>query len=126
MKILITEEQYKLIKEEFGRDWIDDEYADEYPKYKDMLINAIKMDIKAWGENDTSILMAEDGNKVIIDYRKKSKTLYYDYDFADGIERLLPWHIYVRHFKYALYDFFKGIFPTIEIKNVTGANITYY
>ena len=73
MKIIITEEQYKLIKEEFGRDWIDDEYADEYPKYKDMLINAIKMDIKAWGEDDTSILMAEDGNKVIIDYRKKSK-----------------------------------------------------
>jgi len=122
MKTLIK----KILKEEFGRDWIDAEYADEYPKYKDILIKAIKMDIKAWGEDDTSILMAEDGNKVIIDYRKKSKTLYYDYDFADGVERLIPWYIYVRHFKYALYDFFKGIFPNIEIKDVTGAHITYY
>ena len=116
----------KILKEEFGRDWIDAEYADEYPKYKDILIKAIKMDVKAWGEDDTSILMAEDGNKVIIDYRKKSKTLYYDYDFADGVERLLPWPIYVRHFKYALYDFFKGVFPDIEIKNVTVAHITYH
>ena len=66
----------KIIREEFGRDWIDAEYADEYPKYKDILIKAIKMDVKAWGEDDTSILMAEDGNKVIIDYRKKSKTRF--------------------------------------------------
>ena len=116
----------KILKEEFGRDWIDAEYADEYPKYKDMLIKAIKMDIKAWGETDKAILMADLENKIILDYQKNSRTLYYDYVFGEGIEMLIPWHIYNRHFPYALYDFFKGLFPNVTIKKVTGAHITYY
>lgn len=116
----------KILKEEFSRDWIDAEYADEYPKYKDMLMVAIKMDIKSWGETDKAILMGDAGNKIILDYQKNSRTLYYDYEFGEGIERLIPWHIYNRHFKYALYDFFKGLFPNVTIKKVTGANIIYY
>jgi len=38
----------------------------------------------------------------------------------------MPWHIYVRHFKYALADYFISIFPDVLIKDVTGAHITSY
>ena len=115
-----------LLQETFGRDYWDSEYSDEYPKYKNMLTTAIKMDITASGKSETSISLGDSDGNILIDYRNNSKTLYYDYDWAEDIEKLIPWHIYVRHFKYALSDYFKELFPESSIKNVTGAHITYY
>jgi hypothetical protein len=113
----------KILKEEFGRDWIDSEYADEYPKYKGMIINAIKMDLIASGQSENKIMLFDSDKKVVIDYYKKSKTLYFDYGWAEDIEKLISWQIYVRHFKYALADFFNDIFPDVLIKDVRGAHI---
>jgi len=113
----------KILKEEFGRDWIDSEYADEYPKYKGMFITAIKMDLIASGQSENKIMLFDSDKKVVIDYYKKSKTLYFDYGWAEDIEKLIPWQIYVRHFKYALADFFNDIFPDVLIKDVRGAHI---
>jgi hypothetical protein len=113
----------KILKEEFGRDWIDSEYADEYPKYKGMIINAIKMDLIASGQSENKIMLFDSDKKVVIDYYKKSKTLYFDYGWAEDIEKLIPWQIYVRHFKYELADFFNDIFPDVLIKDVRGAHI---
>ena len=119
----LTEEQLKPLKESFGRDRFDSEYADEYPKYKDMLITAIKMEITASGETEDSISLGNSNGKVSVRYRKPSRTLYYDYNWGEDIEKLIPWHIYTRHFKYALDEYFKSLFPDVVIKNVTGAHI---
>jgi len=113
----------KILKEEFGRDWIDSEYADEYPKYKGMFITAIKMEITASGQTEDSILLGDSDGKILVSYRKPSRTLYFDYGWAEDIEKLIPWQIYVRHFKYALADFFNDIFPDVLIKDVRGAHI---
>ena len=115
----------KILKEEFGRDWIDSEYADEYPKYKGMIINAIKMDLIASCQSENKIMLFDSDKKVVIDYYKKSKTLYFDYGWSEGIENLIPWNIFTRHFRYALFDYFKSIFPDVNIKDVRGAHIYY-
>ena len=112
-----------LIQETFGRDRFDAEYADEYPKYKGMFITAIKMEITASGQTEDSILLGDSDGKILVSYRKPSRTLYYDYNWAEDIEKLIPWGVYIRHFKYALFDFFKSIFPDVVIKEVRGAHV---
>ena len=42
MKIIITEDQLKLINEDYKRDRWDAEYSDEYPKYKKLFIKMLK------------------------------------------------------------------------------------
>jgi hypothetical protein len=115
-----------LLQETFGRDRWDAEYSDEYPKYKNMLTTAIKMDITASGKSETSIMLGDSNGNILIHFKIGSKTLYYDYNWSEDIEKLMPWHIYVRHFKYALAEYFNSIFPDVLIKDVTGAHITSY
>lgn len=123
MKIIITESQLSEIERTFGRDMFDAEYAEEYPKYKDMFITAIKMEITASGETEERILLGDPDGNILVNYRKGSRSLYYDYDWSEGIEKLVPYHIYSRHFKYALADYFKSLFPEVVIKDVKGAHI---
>ncbi len=123
MKIIITESQLLEIERTFGRDMFDAEYAEEYPKYKDMFITAIKMEISASGETEERILLGDSDGNILVNYRKGSRSLYYDYDWAEGIEKLVPWHIYIRHFKYALAEYFNELFPNVSIKDVNGAHI---
>jgi hypothetical protein len=124
MKIIITEKQLKLINEEYRRDRFDAEYTDEYPKYKKMFLKTISKDVKSWGEwaGGSIYLMDKDGNALFV-YRKPSKTLYYDYSIDREMEEHIPYHIVSRHLKNAVYDYFKGLFPDFEIKEVSGANI---
>lgn len=122
MKSLIR----KILKEDLQRDRFDVEYENEYPKYKDMFITAIKMEISAYGKNEDSILLGDSDGKILVNYRKKSRSLYYDYNWAEDIEKLVPWHIYNRHFKYALADYFNSLFPDVTIKEVKGAHIASY
>jgi hypothetical protein len=123
MKIIITESQLLEIERTFGRDMFDAEYAEEYPKYKDMFITAIKMEISSSGETEERILLGDSDGNILVNYRKGSRSLYYDYDWAEGIEKLVPWHIYIRHFKYALAEYFNELFPNVSIKDVNGAHI---
>ena len=123
MKIIITESQLLEIERTFGRDMFDAEYAEEYPKYKDMFITAIKMEISASGETEERILLGDSDGNILVNYRKGSRSLYYEYDWAEGIEKLVPWHIYIRHFKYALAEYFNELFPNVSIKDVKGAHI---
>ena len=123
MKIIITEEQLNLINEEYSRDRFDSEYADEYPKFKKMFLKTISKDVKSWGDYSLSIyLMNESGSPLFV-YRRPSKTLYYDYSIDREMEEVIPSHIISRHLKNAVYDYFKGLFPDVEIKEVNGANI---
>ena len=123
MKIIITESQLLEIERTFGRDMFDAEYAEEYPKYMDMFITAIKMEISASGETEERILLGDSDGNILVNFRKGSRSLYYDYDWSEGIEKLVPYHIYSRHFKYALSDYFKSLFPEVVIKDVKGAHI---
>jgi hypothetical protein len=113
----------RIIKETLQRDRFDSDYADEYPKYKNVLITAIKMEITASGQTEESISLGNSYGEVFVSYRKFSRTLYYDYNWGENIEKLMPWHIYTRHFKYALDEYFKSLFPDVVIKNVTGSHI---
>jgi hypothetical protein len=124
MKIIITEEQLELLNETYRRDRFDAEYADEYPKYKKMFIKTISKNVKSWGKwaGESIYLMDENGNPLFV-YRRPSKTLYYDYSIDREMEDYIPSHIMSRHLKNAVYDYFKGLFPDIEIKEVNGANI---
>lgn len=119
MKKLIKQ----ILDEVLQRDRFDAEYSNEYPKYKDMFITAIKMEISASGQTEDSILLGDSNGKILVNYRKKSRTLYYDYNWSEDIEKLVPWHIYNRHFKYSLADYFNMLFPDVNIKDVTGAHI---
>ena len=123
MKIIITESQLLEIERTFGRDMFDAEYAEEYPKYMNMFITAIKMEISASGETEERILLGDSDGNILINFRKGSRSLYYDYDWSEGIEKLVPYHIYSRQFKYALSDYFKSLFPEVVIKDVKGAHI---
>lgn len=123
MKFLITQEQFDLLNEVYARDRWDAEYTDEYPKYKSMFIKTLKKDVTSWGELPGSIyLMNNEGNGLFV-YRRPSKTLYYDYSVDSEMEEVIPYHIVSRHLKNAVYDYFKGLFPDVEIKEVSGANI---
>jgi hypothetical protein len=123
MKIIITEEQLGLLNETYRRDRFDAEYADEYPKFKNMFLKTISKDVKSWGDYSLSIyLMNESGSPLFV-YRRPSRTLYYDYSIDREMEEVIPSHIVSRHLKNAVYDYFKGLFPDVEIKEVNGANI---
>jgi hypothetical protein len=123
MKIIITEEQLKLLNETYRRDRFDAEYADEYPKFKKMFLKTISKDVKSWGDYSLSIyLMNESGSPLFV-YRRPSRTLYYDYSIDREMDEVIPSHIVSRHLKNAVYDYFKGLFPDVEIKEVNGANI---
>ena len=83
----------------------------------------IHQNVKGWGKKHNSIyLMSENGDPLFA-YREPSKTLYYDYSIDDEMEDIIPYHIIARHFKNAAYDYFKELFPDVEIKEVAGANI---
>lgn len=123
MKIIITEEQLGLLSETYRRDRWDAEYDKEYPKYKKMFLKSISKDVRSWGERTGSIyLMNENGGPLFV-YRGPSKNLYYDYSIDREMEDLIPTHIVSRHLKNAVYDYFIGLFPDVEIKEVNGANI---
>ena len=123
MKFIITEDQLRLLSEEYRRDRWDAEYEDEYPKYKNILMRMIHQNVKAWGKRPESIYLMDEGGNPLFAYREPSKTLYYDYSIDDEMEDIIPYHIIARHFKNAVYDYFKELFPDVEIKEVSGANI---
>jgi hypothetical protein len=123
MKIIITEDQLHLINEDYKRDRFDAEYSDEYPKYKKLFIKMLKQDVKSWSEAQGSIYLMNDNKELLFVYIKGSKTLYYDYSLDREMEDMIPHHIMSRHLKNAIYDYFKGLYPDVEIKEVNGANI---
>lgn len=123
MKFLITQEQFNLLNEVYRRDRWDAEYSDEYPKYKKLFIKMLKQDVDSSYEGNQSIQLKNADDKILFYYTKGSKTLYYGYSIENEIEESIPHHIISRHIKNAVYDYFKGLFPDVEIKEINGANI---
>ncbi len=123
MKIIITEDQLRLINENYNRDRFDAEYIDEYPKYKKLFIKMLKQDVVFQEESRGKIYLMDENKYPLFVYRRPSKTLYYDYSVDEQMEEVIPYHIVSRHIKHAVYDYFKKLFPDVEIKEVSGANI---
>ena len=123
MKIIVTQHQLDLINETYKRDRFDAKYEDEYPKYKKLFLKTISKDVKGWGEANHSIYLMNENGEPLFVYRKESKSLYYDYSVDREMEEYIPFHIISRHLKNAVYDYFKGLFPDLDIKEVNGANI---
>ena len=123
MKIVISQHQLNLINETYKRDRFDAEYADEYPKYKKLFLKTISKDVKSRGEAHHSIYLMNESGEPLFVYRRPSRTLYYDYSIDEDMEEHIPSHIISRHLKNAVYDYFKGLFPDLDIKEVNGANI---
>lgn len=123
MKIIITEDQLKLINEDYKRDRWDAEYSDEYPKYKKLFIKMLKQDVDSSYQGHGSIQLKNENGESLFVYMMFSKTLYYNYSVDREMEDMIPYHIVSRHIKNAVYDYFKGLFPDVEIKEVSGANI---
>ena len=123
MKIIITKDQLKLINENYRRDRFDAEYSDEYPKYKKLFIKMLKSDVDSSHQGHRAIRLKNENGETLFFYMMGSKTLYYNYSLEDEIEDIIPSHIVSRHIKHAIYDYFKGLFPDVEIKEVSGANI---
>ena len=123
MKIIITEGQLHLINDEYRRNRWDAEYRDEYPKYKKLFIKMLKQDVDSSYEGNQSIQLKNADDEILFYYAKGSKVIYYNYSIENEIEESIPHHIISRHIKNAVYDFFKELFPDVEIKEVAGANI---
>lgn len=123
MKIIITKNQLKLINENYRRDRFDAEYSDEYPKYKKLFIKMLKSDVDSSYKGYQAIRLKNENGESLFVYMMGSKTLYYNYSLEDEMEDIIPSHIRSRHIKHAVYDYFKGLFPDVEIKEVSGANI---
>jgi len=123
MKIVISQHQLNLINETYKRDRFDADYADEYPKYKKLFLKTISKDVKSRGEAHHSIYLMNENGEPLFVYRRPSKSLYYDYSIDREMEEYIPFHIISRHLKNAVYDYFKGLFPDLDIKEVNGANI---
>jgi len=123
MKIIISQDQLDLLNETYKRDRFDAEYSDEYPEYKTLFISMLKQDVASWGKSHGSIYIMNENKDPLFVYREGSKTLYYDYSVDREMEDVIPYHIISRHMKNAVYDYFTGLFPDLEIKEVSGANI---
>lgn len=123
MKIIITKDQLHLINENYNRDRFDAEYIDEYPKYKKLFIKILKQDVDSSYQGHGSIQLKNENGESLFVYMMFSKTLYYNYSLEDEMEDIIPSHIVSRHIKHAAYDYFKELFPDVEIKEVSGANI---
>jgi hypothetical protein len=123
MKIIVTQHQLDLINETYKRDRFDAKYEEEYPKYKKLFLKTISKDVKGWGEWPELICLMNENGEPLFVYGILSKHVYYDYSIDKEMEEYIPSHIVSRHLKNAVYDYFKGLFPDVEIKEVSGANI---
>ena len=123
MKIIISQGQLDLLNESYRRDRWDAEYSEEYPEYKSLFISMLKQDVVYQEESRGKIYLMDENEYPLFVYRLASKTLYYNYSVDSQMEEVIPHHIVSRHIKHAVYDYFKGLFPDVEIKEVVGANI---
>jgi len=108
----------------------DQEYEEEYPKWKKSLIKILESEIDSYAEiNDGKIIVLlnkENLNKNLIKYDKINERLWYDYSLQETLQDYIPYGYLSRHFKYALQDFFKKHFPDYGVREITAASLTSY
>ena len=108
----------------------DQEYAEEYPKWKKTIIKILESEIDSKAEiNGGKIIVLLNGknlDKNLIKYDKINERLWYDYSLQENLSGYIPYGYLSRHFKYALQDFFKKHFPDYGVRELTAASLVSY
>jgi len=108
----------------------DQEYEEEYPKWKKSIIKILDSEIDSKAEiNGGKIIVLLNGknlDKNLIKYDKINERLWYDYSLQENLQDYIPYGYLSRHFKYALQDFFKKHFPEYGVREITAASLTSY
>jgi hypothetical protein len=108
----------------------DQEYEEEYPKWKKSLIKILESEIDSMAEiNNGKIIVLLNGknlDKNLIKYDKINERLWYDYSLQENLAGYIPYGYLSRHFKYALQDFFKKHFPDYGVREITAASLVSY
>jgi hypothetical protein len=108
-----------------SRERYDQEYEEEYPKWGNIMVKFLSMEISSYSENDDTIVLFNDKNddKYLMRYDKKNEHLWWDYSLEENIVKFIPYGYISRHFKYAIQDYFKKHFPDYGVRQITAANI---
>ena len=108
----------------------DQEYEEEYPKWKKSIIKILESEIDSKAEiNGGKIIVLLNGknlDKNLIKYDKINERLWYDYSLQENLEGYIPYGYLSRHFKYAVQDFFKKHFPDYGVRELTAASLVSY
>ena len=108
----------------------DQEYEEEYPKWKKSIIKILESEIDSKAEiNGGKIIVLLNGknlDKNLIKYDKINERLWYDYSLQENLDGYIPYGYLSRHFKYAVQDFFKKHFPDYGVKEITAASLVSY
>jgi len=108
----------------------DQEYEEEYPKWKKSIIKILESEIDSMAEiNDGKIIVLlnrKNLDKNLIKYDKINERLWYDYSLQENLEGYIPNGYLSRHFKYGLQDFFKKHFPDYGVRELTAASLVSY
>lgn len=108
----------------------DQEYEEEYPKWKKSIIKILESEIDSMAEiNNGKIIVLLNGknlNKNLIKYDKINERLWYDYSLQENLQEYIPYGYLSRHFKYAVQDFFKKHFPDYGVRELTAASLVSY
>jgi acyl carrier protein phosphodiesterase len=110
-----------------SRERYDQEYEEEYPKWKKIIFKLLEKDINSYTKiNDGNIIVLfnnKDLTKNLIKYDKINERLWYDYSLQENWSDYIPDNYLSRHFKYAIQDYFKKHFPQYGVREITAANI---
>jgi len=108
----------------------DQEYEEEYPKWKKSIIKILESEIDSYAEiNDGKIIVLlnrKNLDKNLIKYDKINERLWYDYSLQETLQDYIPYGYLSRHFKYALQDLFKKHFPDYGVREITAASLVSY
>ena len=108
----------------------DQEYEEEYPKWKKSIIKILESEIDSMAEiNKGKIIVLLNGknlDKNLIKYDKINERLWYDYSLQENLQEYIPYGYLSRHFKYAVQDFFKKHFPDYGVRELTAASLVSY
>jgi hypothetical protein len=108
----------------------DQEYEEEYPKWKKSIIKILESEIDSMAEiNNGKIIVLLNGknlDKNLIKYDKINERLWYDYSLQENLQEYIPYGYLSRHFKYAVQDFFKKHFPDYGVRELTAASLVSY
>ncbi len=103
----------------------DQEYEEEYPKWRKTFIKVIGMQIDSYTEvsdGNIIILFNKDSHKNLIKYDKTNEQLWYSNSLVNNLEGYIPYGYVSRHFKYAVQDYFKKHFPQYGVREINSAN----
>ena len=108
----------------------DQEYEEEYPKWKKSIIKLLESERDSMAEiNNGKIIVLLNGknlDKNLIKYDKINERLWYDYSLQENLQEYIPYGYLSRHFKYAVQDFFKKHFPDYGVRELTAASLVSY